>query len=67
MKSILRANCLTNVKSACSGLSVGYDDEPSWIQCGECDFWFDVKCTDLDPETDEGELEEIKLFCKSFT
>ena len=49
----------------CSGLYVGYDDEPTWIQCGECDLWFHVKCTYLDPDIDVGESVEIEFFCQS--
>ncbi|CAK8689603.1 unnamed protein product [Clavelina lepadiformis] len=41
----------------------GGKDEPRWVECDNCDRWYHVKCTHLDPNLTQHDIEQLIYLC----
>ncbi|CAK8685185.1 unnamed protein product [Clavelina lepadiformis] len=44
----------------------GGKDEPRWVECDNCDRWYHVKCTHLDPNLTQHEIEKLTYLCHNY-
>lgn len=47
----------------CRGIFVGGAGEPRWIACDRCDTWYHLRCTSLDDNLSQAEVESLTWEC----